>query len=35
MKQSVVISNQYGTYELPHELPNDLSHKELPYKETL
>ena len=24
LKQSVIISNKYGTYELPHELPNDL-----------
>ena len=24
MKQSVIISNKYGIYELPHELPNDL-----------
>ena len=24
VKQSVIISNKYGTYELPHDLPNDL-----------
>ena len=24
MKRSVIISNNYGTYELPHELPSDL-----------
>ena len=23
VKQSVTISNKYGIYELPHELPND------------
>ena len=25
VKQSVIISNEHGIYELPHELPNDLS----------
>ena len=24
MKRSVIISNNYGIYELPHKLPNDL-----------
>ena len=24
VKQSVIISNKLGIYELPHELPNDL-----------
>ena len=24
VKRSVIISNNYGIYELPHELPNDL-----------
>ena len=24
VKRSVIISNKYGMYELPHELPNDL-----------
>ena len=24
MKQSAIISNKHGIYELPHELPNDL-----------
>ena len=24
VKESVVISNKHGVYELPHELPNDL-----------
>ena len=24
VKQSVIISNEYGIYDLPHELPNDL-----------
>ena len=23
-KQSVIISNKHGIYELPHKLPNDL-----------
>ena len=25
VKRSVIISNKHGIYELPHELPNDLS----------
>ena len=24
VKQTVIISNNHGTYELPHELPNNL-----------
>ena len=24
MKQTAIISNKHGKYELPHELPNDL-----------
>ena len=24
VKQSTIINNKYGVYELPHELPNDL-----------
>ena len=24
VKGSVIISNKYGIYELPHDLPNDL-----------
>ena len=24
VKRSVIISNKYGIYDLPHELPNDL-----------
>ena len=24
VKQSTIISNKHGIYELPHELPNDL-----------
>ena len=24
IKRSVIISNKYGIYELPHDLPNDL-----------
>ena len=24
VKRSLIISNKYGIYELPHELPNDL-----------
>ena len=24
VKRNVIISNKYGIYELPHELPNDL-----------
>ena len=24
VKRSVIISNEYGIYDLPHELPNDL-----------
>ena len=27
VKRSVIISNKHGTYELPHELPNDLRLK--------
>ena len=29
MKQSVIISNKYGIYKLPHELPNDFGLKNL------
>ena len=29
VKRSVNISNKYGIYELPHELPNDLRLKDL------
>ena len=25
VKRSLIISNKYGIYELPHELPNDLT----------
>ena len=24
VKRALIISNKYGTYELPHELPSDL-----------
>ena len=24
VKQSMIVSNKHGIYELPHELPNDL-----------
>ena len=27
VKRSVIISNKHGTYELPHDLPNDLRLK--------
>ena len=27
VKRSVIINNKYGIYELPHELPNDLSFR--------
>ena len=29
VKQSVIISNKYGIYELPYELPNDLRLRNL------
>ena len=29
VKQSVIISNNHGMYELPQELPNNLRHKKL------
>ena len=29
VKGSVIISNKYGIYELPHELPNDLRLNDL------
>ena len=30
VKQSMIISNKHGTYEFPHELPNDLRLKIVP-----
>ena len=27
VKQSVIISNEYGIYKFPHELPNDLRRR--------
>ena len=38
MKRNVIASNKQGTYELPHELPNDLtlgSQKIRKYKKRL
>ena len=29
VKQIVIVSNKYGIYELPHELPNGLRLKEI------
>ena len=29
VKQSVIISNKHGIYELPHKLPNDYDFIEL------
>ena len=29
VKQSVIISDKYGIYELPHELPDDLRLRKL------
>ena len=29
LKRSVIISNKYGIYELPHGLPNNLRHRTL------
>ena len=29
VKRSVIISNKYDIYGLPHELPNDLSIREI------
>ena len=29
VKRSVIISNKYGIYELPQELPNDLRLKDI------
>ena len=29
VKRSVIISNKQSTYELPHELPNDIRLKDL------
>ena len=28
VKQSLIISNKQGVYQLPHELPNDLKNQE-------
>ena len=33
VKQSVIISNKHGIYELPHKLPNDLTYRILKNKE--
>ena len=33
VKRNVIISNEYGIYELPHELPNDLRLSVLGNKE--
>ena len=35
VKQSMIISNKQGVYELPHELPNDLRLRILGNKEKL
>ena len=32
VKQSVIISNKHGIYELPHELPTDLGNYEISEK---
>ena len=35
MKQSVIICNKYGLYELPHELPNDIRLRKLDYAQDI